>query len=257
MTVLQASGADVSLQELVDKVYIPVRKGSLQVEMLAATRTSGRIPYRLDGTLAALLAELQAGRPIVVLQNLGVTAFPRWHFAVVIGIDADGQDVILRSGTDERRVTPFRTFLHTWRRSDYWAFVALQPGELPPRVDRRRYLAAIAGFEQAGNPGRAMAAWAGALERWPGDQVALFGYANALYANGSWDDAARAYESLLALNSDLAVARNNLAMALLRLGRPDQALVQIDAALRDVEDPQLRAEFGRTRETIRKSLKTR
>ena len=55
-TVLVDSGATVSLDEIVDKVYLPGRQGSLQFELLAATRTEGRLPYRVDGTLDATRA---------------------------------------------------------------------------------------------------------------------------------------------------------------------------------------------------------
>ena len=60
-TVLVASGADISLDTIVDQVYLPGREGSLQIELSAAVRTHGRIPYTLDGTLAAVKSFL--GRP--------------------------------------------------------------------------------------------------------------------------------------------------------------------------------------------------
>jgi len=115
-TVLGSSGATVAVADLVDKVYLPGKGGSLQVELLAATRTAGRIPYLINGTLDSLYAELHGGRPILVLQNLGVNLLPRWHYAVVVGIDPSAGTVMLRSGTDKRRLTPIRTFLHTFVR---------------------------------------------------------------------------------------------------------------------------------------------
>jgi hypothetical protein len=42
-TVLAASGAKVTPDELVPQVYLPERKGSLQVEMLAAARRHGLV----------------------------------------------------------------------------------------------------------------------------------------------------------------------------------------------------------------------
>ena len=108
----------------------------IEPELLAAARTEGRLPYTVDGTLEAIWQELEVGRPVLVLQNLGVAAIPRWHYAVVVGIDAERGQVILRSGTDERRITPTGAFLHTWRRGGYWGMVVLDPGELPASVDR-------------------------------------------------------------------------------------------------------------------------
>ena len=250
MTVLEASGADVTLPELIDKVYLPGREGSLQVEMLAATRTSARVPYRLDGTVSALLAELRQGRPVVVLQNLGVAAFPRWHYAVVIGFDPEEDEIVLRSGTDQRRVAPLRTFLHTWRRSDYWGFVALPPDELPANVNRSRYLAAVASLENAGRLDEAGVAWQLALTQWPEDTVALFGPASTAFRLQEYDLAARRYRQLLSKDGSLVVARNNLALALARQGHIDEALAEIDRAIADTADPQLETELLDSRREI-------
>ena len=112
-TVLASSGVAVDLGALVDRVYLPGRKGSLQVEMLAASRAAGRVPYVIDGTLLALQDELDAGRPVVVLQNLGVTAIPKWHYAVVVGIgDADARAGI---GLDEDFVAVMDHFVGAGR----------------------------------------------------------------------------------------------------------------------------------------------
>lgn len=251
MTVLEASGADVTLEDLVDRVYLPGREGSLQVEMLAATRTSGRIPYRLDGSVSALLAELHQGHPVVVLQNLGIAAVPRWHYAVVIGFDPEDDKVILRSGTDARRLTSLRTFLHTWRRSDYWAIVTLRPDEMPANVDRKRYLAAIASMENAGRLDESAIAWQTALSRWPDDTVALFGAANTSYLRQDYEGASNFYRRLLSIDGSMVVARNNLALALANQGLIDEALVEIDRAIADAnDDVRLRNELFDTRREI-------
>ena len=250
-TTLVASGAGVSLDDIVHKVYLPGRKGSLQVDMLGATRTSGRIPYVIDGTMQALYSELAAGRPVVVLQNLGVAAIPRWHYAVAIGIDRGSGDVILRSGTDRRRITAVDVFLRTWRRSDYWGFVVLHPGDLPAGVDRLRYFEAVSAVEQAGQYEAAAAAWRAGLDEWPGDGTAMFGLANATYAQGRYADAESAYRQLLALHPGAVAARNNLALVLADQGRFREALQEVDVALLAAADADLESELRDTRRTIR------
>src|SRR5205823_8928965 len=82
-TALASSGVKVTPEELVPQVYIPERKGSLQVEMLAAARRHGLISYQLAPRLEDLLRELNAGTPVIVLQNLGIGE--SWHYAVAIG----------------------------------------------------------------------------------------------------------------------------------------------------------------------------
>src|SRR3569623_1363896 len=101
-TVLAWSGAAVTADQLVPQVYLPARQGSLQPELLAAARRYQRLPYVLEPDLAALLREVGAGHPVLVLQNLGLSWAPRWHNAVVVGYDLARDEVVLRSGAGRR-----------------------------------------------------------------------------------------------------------------------------------------------------------
>lgn len=240
-TVLDASGAEVALDAVVDAVYLPGREGSLQIEIIAAARRHGRVPYVIEGTLASVLAEIEAGRPVLVLQNLGVKVIPRWHYAVIVGVDAPNREVVLRSGTDRRRITRMETFLRTWRRGDYWGIVALRPDELPALADRGRYFEAIAALEETGETESAAIAWRTAAARWPDDTTALFGVANTDVALGRLGEAEAGYRRLLATDETLTVARNNLALVLAEQGKYDEAAAEIDAAIRFNADPSLGA----------------
>ena len=252
---LEASGAAAPLDDIVRKVYLPGRRGSLQVDMLGATRTSGRIPYLIDGTMSALAAELAAGRPVVVLQNLGVAAIPKWHYAVVVGIDSENDVVVLRSGTDRRRVTAVETFLRTWRRSDYWGFVVLEPGDMPADVDRVRYFESVSAVEQAGQYDSAVAAWQAAHLEWPDDATASFGLGNSQYAAGDAAGAETTFRELLERRPELAAARNNLAMALAEQGKYDEAIREIDMALQSPTNAGLAAELSDTRRIVVEQMK--
>ena len=250
-TVLAMSGADVRLDEIVDKVYLPGREGSLQLELVAATRTSGRLPYMIDGTMAAIRKELWAGRPVLILQNLGVATIPRWHYAVVVGIDSGRDQVILRSGTDRRRIMELDTFLRTWRRGEYWAMVVLRPDELPASVDRERYFAAISALEETGQLESAGRAWQTAAVYWPEDAVVQFGIANVAFARGHFEVAEENYRELLQANPSLVIARNNLALVLAEQGRFEEASAEMGRALADNDDPALETELRDTEQSIR------
>ena len=234
-TVLVQSGADIAVDDMVSQVYVPGRKGSLQPELLAATRAVGRIPYPINGSISAVYAELAAGRPVLALQNLGIKQIPRWHYAVVVGIDPDAGNVFLRSGTEQRRQTKLKTFLKAWQRSDYWAFVALRPGELPAQPDAMRFIAAVTAAESTGHRSAAHASWIAAVARWPQNPVALFGLGNAAYALQNYASAEQHFRQILEMRPDYLIAGNNLALALAKQGRLQDALQQIDRVLRETD----------------------
>jgi len=55
--------------------------------MIAAARRNGFVAIELAPNLSDLLAEIAAGNPVVVLQNLALDWYPAWHYAVAIGYD--------------------------------------------------------------------------------------------------------------------------------------------------------------------------
>jgi hypothetical protein len=228
--VLHHSGKKVQPDDLTPQLFLPGRRGSLQLEMIAAARRSGRIPCPIRPEAAAIAAELAAGRPVLVLQNLGVTWLPVYHYAVVVGL-LPGDQVVLRSGEQRRLVMAGSRFLATWRRADNWGMVLLRPGELPAGMDLETYFRALAAFEITGQPEIARRGYEAALERWPRQPLALFGLGNCLLAAGDEDQAAMVYRRLLAIEPGHAAAVNNLAEALSRRGCRRQALALLDRTL--------------------------
>jgi tetratricopeptide (TPR) repeat protein len=230
-TVLGHSGLEVEPEALAPQVYLPQRKGSLQIELIAAARRHGRIPVTLAPDVNALVAELQAERPVLVLQNLRIRTWPTWHYAVVVGYDAQRDAVLLRSGRTQRLEMPAAEFLRTWRLGGKWGVVTLAPGELPASPDPQRYLEAVIAMEAAAEPGTLAAAYRAALARWPNHPVARFGLANALRSGGVLAEAETLYRSLLTERPDEPAVINNLADLLVGRGCPDEALRLLDRAL--------------------------
>lgn len=229
--VLRASGIAVTPDALVSQVYVPQREGSLQPEMLAAARRNGAVAMTIPPRLDALLAEVAAGHPVVVLQNLSLPVAPLWHYAVVIGYDLDSGDIILRSGTTERQIMALSTFEHTWGRSDDWGMLALAPGKLPETVDEDGVTSALVAFEKTGDPQQAHKAYEAALRRWPRNISLLLGAGNTLYAAGDRERAALAFQRAAEIHPDSAPAFNNLASVLAELGRTAEARAAAERAV--------------------------
>nr|WP_276610913.1 PA2778 family cysteine peptidase [Wenzhouxiangella sp. XN24] len=223
-TVLGAAGTAADPGVLADEVYTPGLGGSLQLELAAAARSRGYLPYVVAPEPDALLAELVAGRPVLVLQNLRLRSWPAWHYAVLVGADPLTERVLLRSGAERRLRMPAGRFLQSWDRADRWGLVLLEPGTLPAKPQRANYFGAVAGLEESGRYVAAASAWSAALRAWPGDPVARFGQATAWQLGGELDAARAAYEALLADEPQHAAALNNLAGLLGDLGCRSTAL---------------------------------
>ena len=143
-------GIEIAPAQLTGRVYLPERKGSLQVEMVAAAREQGLLVYPLAGELDAILRELDDGNAVLVMQNLAFDWYPQWHYAVAVGYDLNTRELILHSGLNARQREPFSVFMRTWDRAERWARVAVPPGRIPATAEPLPYLAAAADLEQVG-----------------------------------------------------------------------------------------------------------
>lgn len=247
---LTHTGAQAPVEQLRERVYLPARAGSLQVELLAATREASRIALVVQPTPDELLAHLDAGQAVLVLQDLGVAWRSRWHYAVVIGYLPQQQVFVLRSGPKPRQLVKRRTFLKSWQRGGNWGMVALRPGVVPDNVSERDYLRAMAAFESKGRYELALDAYAAALERWPNSIGARFGMANVLYAQDEWQQALPMYVSIVSDDPGFLSAPNNLALLYRDLGEHQRALETIDAAILHAEQSALLSTLLETRDEI-------
>jgi hypothetical protein len=252
-TVLAASGVKVTPEERVPQVYLPARKGSLQVEMLAAARRHGLVSYQLAPRFEDLLRELAAGNPVIVLQNLGVG--DGWHYAVAVGYDYDSGVLVLRSGTTERELMPFTVHEVVWKRSNYWAMVALPPARIAATADESRWLGAVGALERTGDAASARLAYASFLERWPDNVNAAIGLANSQYALGALPQAERVLRDALKRAPDSIIVLNNLAQTLSDQGKNEEALPLIERAVErtGATGPYAKAVLE-TRDTVRRRL---
>lgn len=229
-TVLAASAVDVTPDELTPLMYLPGRRGSLQTELVAAARRYERVPYLLLPSLDALLGEVAAGRPVLVLQKFGAGPVPGWHYAVVIGYDSKSDRIVLRSGTRKRLEMPADRFLASWNRADRWALAILKPGEMPDKPDIQRYMQAAAGLEAVGQYAAASLAYEAATRQWPDASLPRLGIGNLAYMQGDFRAAERGYLAAIARSPSDVVARNNRAEVLLQLGCPATAADEIEVA---------------------------
>jgi hypothetical protein len=226
--VLGAAGATIDPAILAPQVYLPGRRGSLQAELLAASRRAGLIPYLTDQAPAALFAELQAGRPVLIFQNLATPGFPVWHYAVVTGLNTATNRVYLNTADKRDLAMAAPEFLRTWDWGGRWAMVVLNPGQMPAWVDLARYTEALLAFEEVAGPEAAAPAWHAALERWPQAPGPYLALGNRAYLEGNLAIAADYFARGLRRNGSDPALGNNLASVLGELGCPGAGIALLE-----------------------------
>jgi hypothetical protein len=245
---LDFDGIAATPEALVPKVYLPERRGSLQVEMVAAARPYGIVSWQLAPRLEDVLREVEHGTPVVVLQDYGLWPVRIWHYAVVVGFDRETRKVVLRSGDKERLELPLAVLEYTWKPSGYWSMVALPPDRIAATANEGEWAAAIAAMERVGPRTASRTAWRTLLARWPASLTGAIGLANVAYADRDLAEAERLLRGAVSAHPDSAVALNNLAQVLSERDRHAEALQLIDAAI--ARGGPLRDAFGRTRREI-------
>jgi tetratricopeptide (TPR) repeat protein len=217
------SGLQTTPDALASQVFTPKLKGSLQPAMIAAARRQGRVAYEIAGA-NALLQEIAAGHPVIVLQNLGLSWIPVWHYAVVIGYDLSAEKIILHSGTTNQKIMALKTFENTWARSNHWGLLILPPDFLPATAEENSYVKAVVGLEKSHRWMAAIAAYETALSRWPQSFSAHIGLSNSYYALGDLKSAEEVLQKATHRFPDEGIAFNNLAQVLWERGKKQEAL---------------------------------
>ena len=92
-----------------------------------------------------------------------------------------------------------------------WGMVSLTPGEMPALTTPLRLITAVAQAEPMLSVPSRKRAYRAALDRWPDDITARFGYAHALYAAGELAAAEDNYRAIVNQYPRHAAALNNLA----------------------------------------------
>ena len=243
--VLNFRGTEVTAEELATQAFTPGKEGSLQTDMITAVRRRGLLPFLIKD-LKSLLSEVSSNNPVIILQNLGLSWYPRWHYAVVIGYDLAKEEMTLHSGHTAYSVMKLFTFENTWSKSKNWGLVIMEPGELPATVSEIEALSAITQLEELGLLLEAKISYQATLRRWPSSFGALLGLGNTEYALHDNKAACEILKKATELFPRSGVAWHNYAWALVANKKVREAKAAAREALAVVEDllPQHKKNLG-------------
>lgn len=208
--VMQWAGSDVSQQDVAALAFNSGAGGTYLADMIGSSRRLGQLAVEISD-FDQLLAEVSAGHPVIVFQNLGLGVLPVWHYGVVTGYDFARDEVYLNSGQLDQMVMPFAVFERTWRRGDYWGLIVLPPDQLPATAAETDVLSAAAALEQVKRFQEAETLYETGAANWPNNWLWQFGLGNARYAQGDLRGAQRALRRARRLGPDIPEVRVNLA----------------------------------------------
>lgn len=222
--VLSYNGLAKKPDDIAAQVYSPARFGSLQNDLVTAAWRAGQAAYLIHPTVLELLNEINSNSPVIVLLNLGLSWFPVWHYAVVVGYDLNEGEVFLHDGRTAWARYSLSTFERTWSRGGNWSLVVKNPRNLPLSLTMEQFLDSALGLERAEQYNHAADAYRAALERWPKETVLEFGLGNSYLLSGNFKESIKVFETALKDHPESFEIMNNYAEALNRAGRKAQAI---------------------------------
>lgn len=227
------------------QTFIPELKGTLQIEMAAATRQLGLLAYTQRGSMSQLLSLVASDMPVIVLQNNSISWWPQWHYAVVIGYDLDSAELILHTGVTPNYRLDFATFERTWQRGQYWLLLILPPDKTSAQLDPFLYTKAaqdlLSTQQHSAAGGIRVGASAGvnalqnATRQWPDYWLPYFLLGNH-HSDSQPAKAMHWFAAGLNAGRQQIAYLNNYALLLSAQGCQVQATRLLDAALRLAPD---------------------
>ncbi len=233
--IFEYNGVKLTPESIAPQLFIPKRQGSLQLEMVAAIRNQEFLAYVSHGSLEQLLQLIHQKIPVIVLQNLGLSWYPLWHYAVVKGYDLETQEFILHSADIKNRRVGMKVFERTWQRARFWYVAALTPTQTTSALNDFTYISASQDLISIGKGASALPFLQQAVKAWPENWLSYFVLGNYYFEqDDSETNLAQAinwFDKGLSYGNKQSYYLNNYAYALLKNGQLEKAKTMIDAAI--------------------------
>lgn len=228
--VLNFYGFETEAEEIAPSLFIPERRGSLQIEMVSSARQYGLLSYAQKTTIEKLLSLVSEDIPVIVLQNLGTSWYPRWHYALVIGYNLADGTVLLHTGPSPSRTVPMALFENTWRRGEYWMLAAFPPQKSSSYLDPFLYVRAAQDLMEVNMADASLTALESAATQW-NDYWLPYLLLGNYYMDAEPAQALSWYERGAEAGRQVPSYLNNYAYGLLRNGQNREALNTIRRAV--------------------------
>lgn len=208
------------------------RSIEMPMEIRDAAQNLGFVAYIMKMGIESLRAEIDAERPVIVLQHSASDDSPGWRYAVVAGRSPDNQYLLLHSGRHKYYRHPRQTFADTWQRANNRALIITPVGDIPASASQAVVIKAASALEKAGKLRAAQITYASAAERWPNSFAAYIGLAGTHMRLHEPLAASQAYEQALQLDTRSVQALNSFVYSAFESGCQATALMAASCAIR-------------------------
>jgi hypothetical protein len=202
----------VSVDELARSVLTESKGGTLQSALVGGARREGLMAVPVTG-FAAMIREIAGGNPVIALQNLGLSWWPKWHYVVVTGYDLDSKTLRIHSGAEKNRKISFKDFEIDWSPAHYWGLVVVPACQLSESGNEFDHVTSAAILESLNKSKEAEDSYIAILKRWPQSLGAMLGLGNIYYASARYGEAQKILEKAKQFHPDSAAASHNYEIA--------------------------------------------
>ncbi len=133
--VLNFLGDPASPDDIAAAIYRPGLRGTVSLDLALYPRTRGFFTRFFRGTAADVAAEIDAGRPLLVMIDYGFGGVHVFHYMVVTGYDAEG--IRVNSGRDRDQRVSWGRFLSLWSGADDWGLSVTRKASAPAGPEAR------------------------------------------------------------------------------------------------------------------------
>lgn len=229
-TITQFFKSPATLEKIKSMAYTPQSDGSHKGDMIAAARRLEFSVYAVN--LAQSLSAIEQEQPVLIFQNLGLGWFPRWHYSVLVGYDADQEKVSLHDGKDAYSEMTFKRFGNSWERGGKWAYVVVPAAVIPKVATLEQLLENSNVFIDIQKYNAAFESLKSAKNKWP-ERYEIYTSLSNLYfltkdLNSAQDEAVKA----IRLKPKMIGLYFNLAFIQLEIGAKDKARTTRDNAMK-------------------------
>jgi len=107
--------------DIAKDIFSENARGTLSIDMVMYAQKKGLFAFQYKGSLEDLKKNIDAGYPLIVLVDYGISFYQANHFMVVVGYNVNG--LIVNSGKASNIFMPNKDFLKVWKRADYWTLL--------------------------------------------------------------------------------------------------------------------------------------